>query len=90
MQSAKCWNCVAIVLPSLIEGGGKIEDFDGGSFAITHITPSVCFADSSLKEGAEHVLIKDPDKFKFIEQTQNPLNPCIMALTLIKYIDYDF
>ena len=36
------------LLPSLVEGGGKIEDFDGGSFAITHITPSVCFADSSL------------------------------------------
>ena len=42
-------------LPSLVEGGGKIEDFDGGSFTITHITPSVSLSlDSSLKEGANY------------------------------------
>ena len=56
------------LLPSLVEGGGKIEDFDGGSFTITHITPSVSLSlDSSLKEGAENVLIKHPDKLKFTE-----------------------
>ncbi|MBR5190552.1 MAG: hypothetical protein IKW34_00790, partial [Clostridia bacterium] len=50
-------------------GGGKIKDFDGGSFAITHITPSVSLSlDSSLKEGAENVLIKHPDKLQFLKQ----------------------
>ena len=48
------------LLPSLVEGGGKIEDFDGGSFAITHITPSVCFADSSLLDGADGRFVNRP------------------------------
>ena len=55
-QSAKCRNCVVIVMPPSDEGGGKIFDFDGGRDIKINVltTPQSTSLTAPLTRGAEY------------------------------------
>ena len=64
MESGKCWNCIAIVMPPSDEGGGKIFDFDGGRDKQNQINSKLSLPQSRIRstapssEGAKENTIK--------------------------------
>ena len=76
IQNAELRVCDAIITPPSDEGGGKIFDFDGGrdSFTVHSISPSVCYADSSLVRGSQRTYsINIPTNYNLLNNaTKNP------------------
>ena len=67
MQSAKCRNCVAIILPSLIEGGVNVLALTEGVCSAFILLPQSASQTAPSKMG-RNTLAKEFDKLKFAKE----------------------